>query len=1261
LRIVLDLQGAQASNRCRGIGRYTLDLAKAIALNACDHEVLIALNGSFADTIEPIRGAFDSILPQTQILAWQAIRSTAAIGQSNHWKRQTGLLIREAFLSSLNPDVVHVFSMFEGLNDDALSSVGVFDSRISTSVTLHDLIPLIYRSSYLSNNSDIEDWYEKKLNYLRRADIWLSNSASTRQESIDYLSLPDHRVFNVSAAVSEIFRPVDCGKQEAHKLLTKFGISRPFIMYTSGIDPRKNIEGLISGYSLLPNNVKSNYQLVLVCDVEKSQQSTLLKKAKRCGLDKNDIVLTGFVSDDDLVALYNLCELFVFPSFHEGFGLPVLEAMSCGAPVIGSDCSSIPEVIGRKDALFDPYRHADIASKIHQVVSNRQFRESLKTHGLEQCKLFDWNNSAQIAIAAFENLHSRNERKKESCWNIAKRTRPKLAVISPLPPEKTGIADYTGDLLPVLDKYYEIDVIVDQPCVSDYWVAANCPIRDVAWFMANAHRYDRILYHFGNSAFHIHMFDLLSKFPGVVVLHDFFLSGVLSYMESHLNTSYSWKPALYRSHGYPALYRTAVSIGSADLIYTYPSNFDVIKNALGIICHSVYAQKLLGNWYTQAIVNDSVVIPLLRKPSIDPGKSVARKALGLKESAFVVCSFGLVGPTKQTQRILDCWRSSDLSRDKHSTLIFVGENNCGEYGINILNSIKKGDCSERISITGYTDSETYHNYLAAADLAVQLRCSSRGETSAAVLDCLNYGIPTITNANGAIAELPEEVVWILPDEFEDSDLINAFGTLKKEKAKRLALSASSRKYIKDKHNPNPISENYFKAVESFYEKSEMTRNYLVKSIASIEDVNTTEEDWLDVSRAISNNIPYRKTKRQLLIDISELAQTDAKTGIQRVVRNILRYLLKNQNDKFRVEPVYATSEMSYRYARKFTLSFLGYPVDELGDDYIEYDNGDIFLGLDYSPHTVPARKDIFQDMRGRGVNVLFAVYDLLCIQRPDCFYEGASEQFTRWLNVVAQSDAAICISRTVASDFEQWLQQNKPNRYRPLRTSWFHLGSDLKSELPDGIATTGTYSRFENVTSRTSVLMVGTIEPRKGYFQTLSAFELLWATGVEVNLVIAGKQGWMVEKLIDRFRNHPQVGKMFYWYDDLSDADLIYFYKKSKGLLMSSEGEGFGLPLIEAAQYNLPILARDIPVFREIAGNNASYFKGNSPESLFNSLVSWLRNIEMGHAPSSKTIPHLTWEQSAISMIESLFTEQEDQTSCFSSDRPSTDSRLIAT
>ncbi len=162
--------------------------------------------------------------------------------------------------------------------------------------------------------------------------------------------------------------------------------------------------------------------------------------------------------------------------------------------------------------------------------------------------------------------------------------------------------------------------------------------------------------------------------------------------------------------------------------------------------------------------------------------------------------------------------------------------------------------------------------------------------------------------------------------------------------------------------------------------------------------------------------------------------------------------------------------------------------------------------------------------------------------------------------------------------------------------------------------------------------MVGTIEPRKGHRQALAAMELLWTDKVDANLVIVGKQGWNTDDLAKRIREHPEYNKRLFWLPGISDEMLEQVYRCTSALLAASEGEGFGLPLIEAAQHGLPIIARDIPVFREVAGENAYYFCGDDPLVLANALQSWL---SLGDAvPASTGIRRLTWRESSRQLLD---------------------------
>lgn len=1230
MRIVIDLQAAQAENRNRGIGRYALSMAQAMVRNRGEHEVVIALNGHFTDTIESIRSGFLDFLPQENVRVWHAVAPVEHCDANNDWRREAAERVREAFLASLTPDFIFIPSLFEGLADNAVVSIGEFSTSVPVAVMLYDLIPYIHRRPYLENPV-VEDWYLAKITHLRRAEIWLAVSESSKNEGISYLNLPASRVINTLADVDTIFKPLSIQPELEYMLRKKYGLHHPFVMYTGGIDHRKNIEGLIRAYAKLPAPLRQAYQLAIVCSVHPEGRQALDQLAEQHGLSKDEVILTGFVSDDDLVALYNLCKLFIFPSWHEGFGLPALEAMRCGAPVISANTSSLPEVIGWDEALFDPHSDEAIAAAMQRALTDTCYREALISHGNLQAKRFSWNESARRAISAMEKLHAERRETGVKPFPVQ---RPKLAYVSPLPPERSGIADYSAELLPELARHYEIEVVVAQDKITDPWINQNCPCRSVQWFTEHADQYDRVLYHFGNSTFHQHMFALLKTIPGVVVLHDFYLSGIVAHLEVHGHSPGHWLNELYHSHGYAALRDRMHAKDVAQVIWQYPCSLSVIQGSLGMIVHSQNSLRLAVQWYG-GDTEDWSVIPLLRNAQVSLDKTQARRALGLSDDALILCTFGILGPSKLNHRLLQAWAASSLAYDANCYLVFVGENHPGDYGRELLQLIQKCGLPNNIRITGWADAETFRNYLTAADIGVQLRALSRGETSGTVLDCMNYGLATIVNANGSMADLPDEAVWKLPDDFADTQLIAALEALRHDPIKRAKLGQAARGVILRDHDPTACAEQYRNAIERCYQFASTTLPALPAAIAAIGGL-PADQDLVALAGALNTNFPPGNRQKQLLVDISELVHRDARTGIQRVVRNILREWLNNPPAGFRVEPVYATLDDGYRYARRFTLGFMDCPVDVLPDEPIDYAPGDIFLGLDLQPRVAPAQRAFIQAMRHHGVQVKFVVYDLLCVLMPQYFVPGAAETFNQWLETIIESDGAVCISEAVAGELDNWIKENRPAGPRQFKIDWFHLGADLDTTNHTRGLPTDASTTLDSLRARPTFLMVGTLEPRKGHAQVLDAFGQLWKSGNAINLVIVGKQGWLVDDLVARLRAHPGLNKRLFWFEGISDEYLEKIYAASTCLIAASYGEGFGLPLIEAAQHKLPIIARDIPVFREVAGEHAYYFDATSPEELCRSVKSWLDLYRRDAHPKSDAMPWLKWRESASVLLGNL-------------------------
>lgn len=403
MRIVIDMQGAQTESRFRGIGRYTLSFAHAVVRNRGEHDVILVLNGLFPETIEPIRAAFGGVLSQESIRVWYAPGSVKEEQAGNETRRKVAELMREAFIASLQPDIIHLTSLFEGYVDDAVTSIGYFDKVTPVSVTLYDLIPLLNQEQYLKSNPQYEAFYRRKIESLNKAARMLAISDYAKQEAMEPLAADENRIVAVSTAIEDHFTQRHISVEESKLVRDKFSINQSFVLYTGGADERKNLPRLIQAYAALNSKLRQEHQLVFAGKMPEADLACFKALAARFGLQKEELIFTGYITDDELVVLYNLCKLYVFPSWHEGFGLPALEAMACGAPVIGSNTTSLPEVIGIDAALFDPFDVVAITEKINHVLTHEKFRQQLQIHALTRIEKFSWDKTSQLAIDTWVN------------------------------------------------------------------------------------------------------------------------------------------------------------------------------------------------------------------------------------------------------------------------------------------------------------------------------------------------------------------------------------------------------------------------------------------------------------------------------------------------------------------------------------------------------------------------------------------------------------------------------------------------------------------------------------------------------------------------------------------------------------------------------------------------------------------------------------------------------------------------------------------
>lgn len=227
----------------------------------------------------------------------------------------------------------------------------------------------------------------------RRADRVLADSKATADDLVRLYSVPAERVEVVYSAADERFRPMP--EAEAESVLEGLDIPRPFILTVGTLEPRKNVARLADAFLSLD----IHHHLVVAGARGWLYEDILARLAREPRIH----VLEG-VSDSQLVALYNLAEVFAFASLYEGFGLPVLEAMACGTPVASSNAPCLPEIAGDAALLFDPEDTAAIAASVHRLATEPALREELRAAGLARAKRFSWQASAQQLKSIYESL-----------------------------------------------------------------------------------------------------------------------------------------------------------------------------------------------------------------------------------------------------------------------------------------------------------------------------------------------------------------------------------------------------------------------------------------------------------------------------------------------------------------------------------------------------------------------------------------------------------------------------------------------------------------------------------------------------------------------------------------------------------------------------------------------------------------------------------------------------------------------------------------
>jgi glycosyltransferase involved in cell wall biosynthesis len=398
---------------------------------------------------------------------------------------------------------------------------------------------------------------------------------------------------------------------------------------------------------------------------------------------------------------------------------------------------------------------------------------------------------------------------------------------------------------------------------------------------------------------------------------------------------------------------------------------------------------------------------------------------------------------------------------------------------------------------------------------------------------------------------------------------------------------------------------------------------------SIERARTSVAVPLPAPRVAATPIPISEAQpARLLIDVTATIRMDPRTGIQRVVKSLLTALYKEQGKDRALRPVAVRLAGDRLVTSESFVSTLTGEAPAGPDAPVRIEPGDRLFMLADTWREFDSFAPIFHEVQEKGGAVYTCVYDLIPVLFPAVTWGDTPDVHEHWLrSSAALCDGMIAISRTVADEIAEFIRDRDVPHRAGLKIGWFHCGSDLPARRA---STVRNPVKQAFGPAQRKFLAVGTIEPRKGYDVILAAFDRLWASGYDARLVIFGRRGWYVEGVVAGITTHPEFGRRLFWFENGSDAELDYAYGQTDAVICASYAEGFGLPIAEAARRERPVIASDIPVFREVGGGGAAYFRVDDPDALAETIRRW-SNGEIVTDPAK--VSRSSWADAAARVV----------------------------
>lgn len=803
MRIVYDAQVLQSSSRWRGLGRYTINLLREFLKFRPDHQHVLL--GS--QMLSSFRPEDLTTLPARVVYL--------PYGDDDNLNRE---LLSE-FLDEVRADLYVECSPFENAKVPNVAGL----TRAKLAAIHYDIIPAIFPDKYLPLPMHRAD-YAERVRVLTSNDFIFSISDCSKQDLIRHFALHPRLVGDVGGGVDSFFyEDVPQGPPaEISSKIRELAASN-CIFYLGGEDWRKNEATLLKAYALLPEVLRAKHPLVFThTTASPESRERHFAQARELGIE-NRLFHTGFVEDHDLRHLYQNCHLFVFPSHYEGYGLPIAEAMVCGAAVVASDTSSIPEVCGNAaEMINEPGNPESIADAMRKVLENEDLRQDLKVRALGRREHFRWSRVAQRMD--FHLTRWMNGAAPPALISKDPPTKKRIAIFSPIPPLASGISDYTADLLPHLRAHYDIDLFVDDGFEPD---EDDLRLKDCRVFrhhefelLADTENYFAVNHQLGNFKFHFYQLKWILRHPSVVMLHDpAFADFMFNYKWRYKKTAQDLDPewilarevgAVEASKLLPELYSGRLKVESLYDQNIFMNEF-LFRYADAVIMQTHSALEVFQN-RPQSLENARLYyapqpMPL---PAHKGDAAGFRGKYGIPQNAFLVATFGIVHDIKQPRPLLEAFKELLASRpDAH--LAFVGSH---DYVEDFVQEVRESGLSSSVHFTGRVSLTEFYDGMAAADAVACLRYPCREQLSGALLRAMSCGRPIIASEVPSFDQFPEDALQRVPSiPSPVAELKAALLELASSPELREKLGRACREYVRVHHDPTITANAYREAFE----------------------------------------------------------------------------------------------------------------------------------------------------------------------------------------------------------------------------------------------------------------------------------------------------------------------------------------------------------------------------------------------------------------------------------------------------------------